>query len=115
MREIRADKSLIAFCGLYCGACQRYMSGKCPGCRENTKASWCGVRTCCQEHHYASCADCNDFPDPRECGKYNNFMARIFGFIFRSDRAACIDAIRKNGYDVFARDMAGRHLRTMRR
>jgi hypothetical protein len=65
MREIIADKKLIAFCGLYCGACARYLAEKCPGCRENEKASWCGVRSCCLERGYAGCADCVEFPDIR--------------------------------------------------
>lgn len=115
MSEITADKNLVAFCGLYCAACSRYVKEKCPGCRENKKASWCGVRTCCLERGYDSCADCTEFPEAQECGTFNNFMARIFGFIFRSDRAACIGAIREKGYDAFVRDMAARRARTIRR
>ncbi len=115
MREIRIDKSLVALCGLYCAACSRYVKEKCPGCRENGKASWCGVRTCCLERGHDSCADCAEFPDVRECGTFNNFMARIFGFIFRSDRAACIAAIREKGNAAFAREMAARRARTIRR
>ena len=49
---------LVARCGLYCGACGSYLKGRCPGCRENVKATWCKVRACCGEHSYASCADC---------------------------------------------------------
>ncbi len=115
MREITVDKSHVAFCGLYCAACPRYVKEKCPGCRENRRASWCGVRTCCLEKSYDSCADCTGFTDVKECGIFNNFMARIFGFIFQSDRAACIAAIKGKGYDVFARDMAVRRARTIRR
>lgn len=40
----------VAYCGLYCGACKSHRKGKCPGCRENSKATWCEIRKCCQEH-----------------------------------------------------------------
>ncbi|HOT45201.1 MAG TPA: DUF3795 domain-containing protein [Spirochaetota bacterium] len=115
MREITIDKNLIAFCGLYCAACSRYIKKKCPGCSQNKKAAWCRVRACCLERGYGSCADCTDFREARECGTFNNFMARIFGFIFRSDRAACIAIIRAEGYEAFARDMAVRRARTIPR
>jgi hypothetical protein len=114
MGAMKVDKNLIAFCGLYCGACSRLAGEKCHGCRENDKASWCGVRTCCLEHGFASCADCTEFPSVRNCGKFNNFIARIFGFVFRSDRAACIEAIKENGYEAFAREMTARGRRTIR-
>lgn len=40
MKEIEADKNLIAACGLYCGACRKYLSAKCYGCHNNEKATW---------------------------------------------------------------------------
>lgn len=97
MKDIVADPSLVAYCGLYCGACKRYLNGKCPGCHENQKATWCKLRSCCMENGYASCADCKEFEDPMACRKFNNFMSKIFGFIFRSDRNACIRQIREVG------------------
>ena len=33
MKNIKADKAMIAVCGLYCGACRKYLMDKCPGCR----------------------------------------------------------------------------------
>ena len=106
MKEIVADASLIARCGLYCGACGRYLKEKCPGCARNDKATWCGIRSCCMEHAYASCADCAEFPVAMACGKFNNFISKIFGLIFRSDRGACIRAIKSGGYDGYAAMMA---------
>ena len=89
MKPIAADVNLVAYCGLYCGACGAYRRGRCPGCHENSKATWCKVRSCCMENGHSSCADCKTPADPRECRKFNNFIAKIFGLIFRSDRRAC--------------------------
>lgn len=114
MREITVDKNLIAFCGLYCGACSRYLNEKCPGCHENQKATWCKVRTCNMENKYASCADCRQVV-LSECKDLNNFVARIFGFIFRSDRKACLERIKAVGYDAFSREMAEAKMSTIRR
>lgn len=41
-----------------------------------------------------------------QCGKFNNFISRLFGFVFRSNRAACIERVRVVGVEVFAREMA---------
>ena len=104
--EIKADSTAIAFCGLYCGACGKFAKGKCPGCAKNDKALWCGVRKCCLEQSYKSCADCKEFSDPKDCRDFHNPISRVIGFIFRSDRRAGIEYIRKNGYDAFAENMA---------
>ena len=115
MKEIVADTSLVARCGLYCGACKRYLKGGCPGCTENEKASWCRVRTCNIEHEYASCADCAEYDDPKDCRKFNTFVSRIFGFVLRSDRQACIMQIRKDGIEAHAQSMAVNKAVTLRR
>jgi hypothetical protein len=104
-KEIVADRNLIARCGLYCGACNSYLTGKCPGCTENTKATWCKVRQCCMENNYSVCADCN-MMELKDCKKFNNFFSKMIGFILRSDRAACIHRIKEIGYDGFAIEMA---------
>jgi hypothetical protein len=115
MRPIVADENLVAYCGLYCGACGAYLKEKCPGCRENTKATWCKVRTCCAGNGYGSCGDCREFSDARECGKVNNFVSRIFSLIFRSDRPAGIRFIREKGRKAFAEEMATRKTQTIKR
>lgn len=102
------DPGLVAYCGLYCAACRSYRKGRCPGCRENVKATWCAVRTCCMDHGYANCAACDNVDDFRACKKLNNFISKIFGFVFRSDRPASIERIREIGADGFAREMAER-------
>jgi hypothetical protein len=114
LKEIAADKSLIAFCGLYCGACKSYLSGKCPGCKDNVKASWCKVRQCNMENQYQSCADCTK-AELMDCKKYNNFISKIFGYAFNSDRSACVKRIKEIGYSDFAVEMANSKRQTIKR
>jgi hypothetical protein len=114
-KPIISDKNLVAYCGLYCGACKSYIKGTCPGCHDNTKATWCKIRSCNIEHGYTSCADCKEFSDPMECGKFNNFFSKFFALIFRSDRAACVAKVKELGYDGFAAFMAENQLQTIRR
>ena len=112
-----ADPALVAACGLYCGACRRYVAGKCPGCRENLNAGWCKVRSCCVTRGLGTCAECESYADPRDCEKFDNLVARVIGFVLRSDRAAGVDRIRAVGRDAFAAEMAtqGRHAVPRRR
>jgi len=106
MKEIVADAGLVAYCGLYCGACKSYLNEKCPGCHDNVKATWCKVKSCCADNNYASCADCATFQDPADCGKFNNAISKIVGFVLRSDRKACIFQIKKIGLAGHAVNMA---------
>ncbi len=93
----------MAYCGLYCGACNSFKKGKCPGCRQTQKAAWCKIRVCCADHGYATCADCAEFGgEPLLCSKFNNFMSRVIGFAFGVDRAAGIALIRETGPEAFA-------------
>lgn len=115
MREITADKSLVAFCGLYCGACGSYLKERCPGCAANNKASWCGIRKCCKGKGILSCAECTDFADAMDCRKFNNLMSKLFGLVFRSDRGACIRQIKESGLEGHARKMASAKVQTIRR
>ncbi len=115
MKPIIADKSLVAYCGLYCGACKKHLSGSCPGCHENSKASWCKIRSCNIEHSYSSCAECKEFSNPMDCRKFNNFFSKVFALIFKSDRAACIARIRETGYEEFAKYMAENGLQSVRK
>lgn len=39
------------------------------------------------------------------CPKFNNFIAKVFQLVFRSDRRGCIERIRKVGYTAFAAEM----------
>jgi Protein of unknown function (DUF3795) len=115
MKEIVSDSERVAFCGLYCGACGRYLRGKCQGCRDNNSAGWCKVRTCNLNHGYSSCAECKDFPDPNDCKLFNNFVSRLFALVFRSDRAGCIAQIRELGIQGHADRMAESRRHSLKR
>jgi len=113
--EIVKDTNLIAYCGLYCAACGRFQKGSCLGCQKNEKASWCQIRSCNLANKYQSCANCKEFSNPMECKKYNNFISKVFGFVFRSNRAACIAMIKEKGYEDFAVYMAEHKLQSIKR
>jgi hypothetical protein len=113
--EIKQDTTLVARCGLYCGACRAYLKGRCPGCAGNTKASWCKVRTCCSEHGYGTCADCKEFTDPNDCRKFNNLVSKVIGLVLNSDRRACVLKIRELGVDGFAAFMTAQQRQTLPR
>ena len=101
-RVIRHDPALVAYCGLYCGACGAFLKGRCPGCHENAKARWCKVRACCLEHAYKTCADCTDFADPNACRSFNSWISTVIGVVLNSNRQACVLKIRELGADGFA-------------
>ncbi len=113
--DITADAGLVACCGLYCGACRAHRSGRCTGCRPNEKRAWCKVRACCIQRGYATCAECQEHPDPNGCRTFNNPIARMIGFVFRSDRAACIAQVRLMGAQKHAEWMAECRRHTIRR
>jgi len=115
MKSITIDPNLVAYCGLYCGACNKYLQGKCPGCHTNQKASWCKIRSCCITNNYKSCAECKDYSNPNDCKKFNNFISKIFGFLFKSDRLACIKKIKGIGIEKFAEFMAEQGTQTIKR
>jgi hypothetical protein len=115
MENLRADAKLIARCGLYCGACRKFLRGSCPGCAQNSRASWCKVRNCCQEHGYTSCANCEFHSDPGTCHTFNNLIAKLFGLVFNSNRAACIAKLRVLGPDGYAEFMAFRKCQSLPR
>ncbi len=106
VRQIVNNSSLVAVCGLYCGACRMYLREKCPGCRENVKAGWCKLRSCGLERGYKSCAECVDYRDVNDCRKFNNAISKFFALVFRSNRRACIEQIRDRGIEEHAKIMA---------
>lgn len=113
MEHITADKNNIAACGLYCGACRKFLEGKCSGCTNNEKASWCKIRRCCIGNGYHTCAECER--EVKECKTYSNFIGKVFALLFNSDRPACISYIKKHGEQAYAEEMATRNCKTIKR
>ena len=136
MKEIEVNTKMIAACGLYCGACKKYRMGKCQGCNTSDTDNpglgqplnkWpqrCKIRKCCMEKGFHTCAECerlrvgersSGMMDVKECRLYNNFVSKVFAFVFRSDRPACIRYIRENGEQAFAEEMTKRGEQTIRK
>jgi hypothetical protein len=99
---------IVARCGLVCSNCPPYRKGKCGGCHSDKPMfSRCPVKACAIEKGCTTCADCATYPELKACGKLNSFIARAFGFIFRSDRIGSLKHIREIGLDAFK---AERHI-----
>ena len=67
------------------------------------------------QQNLTSCADCRQFPDASLCGKFNNLVSKLFAFVFRSDRAACIRQIREIGIQGHADNMCDQKRHTIKR
>lgn len=67
------------------------------------------------EHNRATCADCTDFDNLKECKKLNNFMAKMFGLVFNSDRVASLTFIKDQGTDAFVSKMESEKAMTFKR
>lgn len=112
-KQIEANEELIAFCGLYCGACPQYLKNICPSCRKHERATWCKVRTCCISNNLSSCADCST--NVLECKKFTNFISKVFSFFFNSDRRACIERIKTIGRAEYAKEMTEKRVHSIKR
>ncbi len=66
------------------------------------------------ENKLPGCADCMTI-ELMECKKYNNFISKVFGYIFNSDRSACINRIKEIGYEDFAIEMTNSKRQTIKR
>lgn len=57
-------KSLIGYCGLYCGLCTKYQSeapSRCTGCKLGEQHSWCSIWNCCvKKHGFEICTKCSE-------------------------------------------------------
>ncbi len=115
MREIRENIELVAYCGLYCGACGSYLKEKCNGCYKNEKATWCKIRLCCKDKNITTCAECIEYTNPKDCKKFNNIISKIFALIFNSDRTACIAQIKKSGKSEHAKRMTESKSQTIKK
>lgn len=105
VRVIKNEAQLIAYCGLYCGSCRKYISGKCPSCQQLASPHWCKIRTCCIDKKFASCAECS-LETPNACKTFNNPISKVFKFLFGSDREKSILFIRERGAICYAGQMS---------
>ena len=92
----RLKPELAAPCGIYCGACFRYMVDKtCRGCRLETERKLvlkCSLRECClEERELTFCSDCLDFP----CARLKRFSRRGKGDPEWHHRHVMIDHLRE--------------------
>ena len=94
----------ISACGLFCTNCRAFKKEKCPGCQIKARFSSCGVRKCCVEKDITTCAECDGCADYNDCKKVNNFIAKVFKFLFKSDRPAALTMIRDRGRAAFIAD-----------
>ncbi len=100
----------VAACGLFCSNCGKFKRGRCKGCQIEPGFKRCAVRLCCIEKGATTCADCNEFEAPRdyhECGKLNSVIARIFSFIFGTNRFAALTVLRDRGKEAYLASKEG--------
>jgi hypothetical protein len=114
-KVIEKNTELISACGLYCGACNAYKKGKCPGCAEKTNAAWCKIRLCCKESGIDNCAECEKFESAKECKYFNNAISNLFAFVFRSDRVANLELIKNKGGEFFVDYMSEHRLVSLKK
>ena len=113
-KEINKDENLIAHCGLYCGACPSFKSGKCEGCRGTSSKcavlyKQCKVRPCCAGNGFFTCADCTIYASTKECKKYNPLLLKIASWVESSDRSKAIEMIKTKGRAEFLAFMTDRN------
>ena len=96
------NEKLIACCGLICSDCGAFKRRKCQGCHSDKPLSLnCKVKPCVISRGFSTCADCKEFDNLKECKKLNNFISKIFAFVFKSDRMGNLNSIRQNGLEEF--------------
>lgn len=88
----------VAVCGLFCGNCGNYQRGRCKGCAVQAWLKGCRVRACAFERGFATCAECEEM---ETCRILNNFISKIFSFIFRTDKMGSLRMIRDEGMEKF--------------
>jgi hypothetical protein len=88
----------VAVCGLFCGNCRKYQTDRCKGCAVQAGLAGCRIRTCAFERGFTTCAECEEM---ETCKTLDNFIGKIFSFIFRSDRMGGLRMIRDEGMEAF--------------
>ncbi len=96
------DGKIVAYCGLVCSDCGAFKKLKCHGCHSDKPMFGnCPVRKCAVDGNYGTCAECREFEDLKRCRKLNNFVSKLMGFVFRTDRIGNLKRIREIGLEKF--------------
>lgn len=73
-----------------------FKKDKCRGCKDKRAINKnCQIEKCVKSHSFETCAECGEFKDLKECKKLNNIISKIFGFVFKTDRIANLEKLRK--------------------
>jgi hypothetical protein len=109
--EKSSKAGLAAPCGIYCGACFRYVvDDTCRGCRLETErklVQTCSIRECCGERGVNFCSDCLDFP----CARLRRFSSRGKGDPDWHHRHVMIENLReikRQGLKAWLREIENR-------
>ena len=113
MKTIAPDNKNIAACGLYCGACRKFLAEKCSDVNQIKKQL--GVKSAHVAKKTSLILVLNAPHDVRECKLFSNWISKVFAFLFNSDRSACISYIKEQGEQAFAEEMTKRKCQTIRR
>lgn len=96
------ENTIVAYCGLICSKCGAFIKGKCQGCHsEKPMFKNCPVKKCNIEKQFSTCSDCTDFSELKNCKKLNNWISKIIGFIFKTNRIANLCKIKEIGFEKF--------------
>ena len=99
---MKNNEIIVGYCGLVCTNCWAYRKKKCRGCySEQPMYKNCPVKQCCIEKSYTTCAECIDYSDLKKCKKLNNYVAKIVGFIFKTNKIDNLKKIRQIGLKEF--------------
>jgi len=93
----------IAACGLFCTNCGAFKKGRCEGCQIAPRFKSCKIRACCADKGIIGCWECDEFKerDFADCKKINNFMAKVFAVLFKSDRPGALLMLRDQGIEKY--------------
>ena len=94
--------AVVAHCGLVCSECGAFKKQKCTGCYGGKPMfANCPIKKCCLDTHRATCAECTEFEELRDCTKLNNLISKFFSMMFRTSRIDNLKAIRESGLEQF--------------
>lgn len=75
-REMKhMDRTMIAYCGSYCGACEWKDKIGCPGCKAcqgNVFWGECDKAKCCIEKGFCHCGECPELPCEKLRGLFDD-------------------------------------------